>query len=107
MVGRLDVVLAALVFLGFAVAWAGHGQPVLVRISELTDADVGRLVLLVGQVRWQNGTRLQLCQGSACVRAVVFGRLEADWTGRTVAVQGKWQKDAVLVQSRQYVDVLG
>ncbi len=107
MVERLDVILAVLVLAGFAVAWMGQGQPVLARISELTDADVGRSVMLVGQVRWQNGSRLQVCQGSACVRAVVFGRPVADLKGRTVAVEGKWQSDALLVPSRAYVDVLG
>ncbi|GEM_PF-3259217 len=103
---RLDAWLALLVVAGFVVSWFGQGEPVLARISELTDADVGRAILLVGQVRWQNGTRLQLCQGSSCVRAVVFGALPADWTGRTVAVEGRWQRDAILVQSRQDVDVL-
>lgn len=107
MVERLDVVLFVLIAAGFVVAWLGQGTPVLIKISELTDDDVGRSVLLVGQVRWQNGTRLQLCQAKDCVRAVVFGPVESGLAGRRAAVQGKWQKDVLFISSGQDVDVLG
>ncbi len=104
---RLTILLSFIVVSGFFVAYFAQGQVQTARIADLTTADIGHPLVLTGSVRWVNGTRMFLCQGGACVKVVAFRGFDAGLQGRWVAVQGKWQKDALLVESEAGVDVLG
>ncbi|MBI5226791.1 hypothetical protein HY994_06200 [Candidatus Micrarchaeota archaeon] len=103
---RLTLFLALIVLSGFLVAYFAQGPVQTARISELTSADLGRVLVLTGSVRWVNGTRLLLCQGSACVKVVAFRGLDGGLQGRWVAVMGRWQQNALFVESENGVDVL-
>jgi len=102
---RLDWFLAVLVLAGFAVALWGQGVPMSVRISELSDGP-SRLVVLTGQVRWAEGSRLQLCQGMDCVWVRTARPAESGWKGRSVAVQGRYSSGTLWADAGG-VDVLG
>ncbi|MBI2445491.1 hypothetical protein HYV43_03835 [Candidatus Micrarchaeota archaeon] len=103
---RLDLLLAVLVLAGFAVAWLAQGTLALTRVSELSAFDVPRSVVVTGQARWLNGSRMQLCQGSACIRVILKVPLESSWVGQSVAVQGRF-RDGTLWADAGGVDVLG
>ena len=79
-----------------------------VQLSSLSADYAGKNVLVSGSVRYANVTDrrsvLVLCQGSACVRVLVFERLVVAGGSRAV-VEGRVNDDAEIVATRQGVDV--